>query len=116
MVGQGPCFVTDRPLNLFRDYLRQAALMSIIIVRIICLVTKWLATLIALGAAIVAILFFYDLVTRDRWGYPWWLLAILICITVAAWALRRESALLLREVLKRGGYVEDETPLVAADD
>lgn len=90
--------------------------MSVIIVRILCTVTKWVATLIALGSAIIAILFFYDLVTRDRWGYPWWLLPILIGITAVAWALRRESAALLREVLKRGGYVEEETKYAAADD
>ena len=90
--------------------------MSVIIVRILCTVTKWVATLIAFSSAIIAILFFYDLVTRDRWGYPWWLLGILIGITAVAWALRRESAALLREVMKRGGYVEEETNYAAADD
>lgn len=72
--------------------------MAITLIKLLCFVTKWIATLIAVAGAITAVLFFYDLVTHARWGYPWWLLPILIGTAAVAWLLRREAVWMAREI------------------
>jgi len=72
--------------------------MRTVFLRIVWTSTKWIATVIAFAAAITTALFSYDLLNRDRWGYPWWLLAILIGIAGVGWGLRREAVLILRQV------------------
>lgn len=74
--------------------------MAITLIKILCFVTKWIATFIALAGAITAVLFLYDLLNHARWGYPWWLLPILIGTAAVAWLLRREAIWMLREIAR----------------
>jgi hypothetical protein len=69
--------------------------------RIFCVSTKWIATLFALIGLVVAALFSYDLMTHDRWGYPWWLLPILVGIALVAWLLRREAVIMLEQIVEQ---------------
>lgn len=71
------------------------------LIKIVWRVTKWVATLIAAAGAVVALLFLYDLLTHRRWGYPWWLLLILIGTSTIAWFLRREASWMLKEIIER---------------
>ena len=71
------------------------------LIKIVWRTTKWFATLIAFAGAVLALLFLYDLLTHRRWGYPWWLLAILVGTSAIAWFLRREAAWMLKEIIER---------------
>lgn len=81
------------------------------------LITKLVATLISFSAAIIAALFLYDLLTRGRWGYPWWLFPILVGTSGVAWLLRRDAAWILREMAQREDVSLERRikPIVHAD-
>lgn len=73
--------------------------------------TKWVATAIALASTVMTLLFIYDLLNRDRWGYPWWLIVVLVGIAATAWALRREASLILLQFASQDDatlYLTDE--------
>ncbi len=72
-----------------------------VFLKVFCLSTKWIATLLALVGVIIAALFLYDLVTHERWGYPWWLLPILLGIAAVAWLLRREAVIMLEQIVEQ---------------
>ena len=71
------------------------------VIKVIWFSAKWLATLIAAIAFIAALLFLYDLLGTQKWGYPWWLLLILVATSVVALFLRVEAAWLLKEIVER---------------
>ena len=71
------------------------------LIKLVWFTAKWLATLIALVAFIVAALFLHDLLGPQKWGYPWWLLPILLATAAVAFFLRLEAAWLLREIIER---------------
>jgi hypothetical protein len=76
------------------------------LIKVIWFTAKWLATLIAAIAFIIALLFFYDLLGPQRWGYPWWLLLILFATSIVALFLRIEASWLLREIIERDALSE----------
>jgi ABC-type enterobactin transport system permease subunit len=85
--------------------------MSLTLSKIIWSATKWIASVVALAGVTMTALFVYDLLNRDRWGYPWWLLIVLLGITVTAWALRREATLVLLQFATQDDatlYLTDE--------
>ena len=71
------------------------------LIKIIWFTAKWFATLIAAVAVILAALFVHDLLGPRKWGYPWWLLLILIGTSVIAAFLRMEASWLLNEIVER---------------
>lgn len=71
------------------------------LIKIIWFTAKWFATLIAAVAFIVASLFVHDLLGPRKWGYPWWLLLILIGTSIIAVFLRMEASWLLNEIVER---------------
>jgi hypothetical protein len=82
--------------------------MSMTPLKLLCLVTKWAATLIAVAASVTAVLFLYDLVDHGHWGYPWWLLPVLIGTAAVAWLLQREASWMREQMLHEEGTGEDE--------
>jgi len=76
------------------------------LIKVIWFTAKWFATLIATIALIVALLFLYDLLGPQKWGYPWWLLLILLATSAVALFLRIEAAWLLNEIIERDALSE----------
>lgn len=76
------------------------------LIKVIWFTAKWMATLIAAIAFIIALLFLYDLLGAQRWGYPWWLLLILLATSAVALFLRFEASWLLREIIERDALSE----------
>lgn len=74
---------------------------SVIFLKLLCIGTKWTATVISLIGLIIAALFVFDLVTHEHWGYPWWLLPIMLGIAAVGWLLRREAAFMLQQLLEQ---------------